>query len=135
MKFIPRTGEKRLRHLAASKRSYAKHGDKYRAQKRAAYKANKVHLYVRNHRLALQQAEALRPKPKCCEVCGDDKVRIEFDHCHERGIFRGWLCSHCNIILGHARDDPNRLRKLIAYLERTKDLTTPLAPQLVLPGI
>lgn len=124
--------EKHQRQRAAQKRSYEKHKEKYQAKRRAAYHANKHWLYIRNRRLAFQQAEAERPRPDCCEVCGDSNVRIEFDHCHQRGVFRGWLCTHCNIILGHARDDPNRLRKLIAYLGRTKDLVD---PQLTLPGL
>jgi hypothetical protein len=57
---------------------------------------------------------------------------IHFDHCHRRGIFRGWVCFSCNTILGHAKDDPDRLRKIIAYLERTKVM---VPPQLTFPGI
>ena len=34
-----------------------------------------------------------------CEVCC--KVRqLRFDHSHETGFFRGWLCGPCNIALG-----------------------------------
>ena len=79
-----------------------------------------------------QEADAGRPRPSCCDVCGAVRERIVFDHCHQRGIFRGWLCDDCNIILGHAHDDPDHLRMLIAYLERTKNL---IPPQLTLPGI
>lgn len=108
------------RRRAAVNRSYAKHIERNREKKRAAYQANKHWLYVRHHRLAKQQAEATRPKPECCEVCNDDKGKIAFDHCHQSGRFRGWLCMHCNAALGHVRDDPDRLRKLIAYLEQAR---------------
>lgn len=105
------------RRRAAVNRSYAKHIERNREKKRAAYKANKHWLYVRNHHRAKQEAEALRPKPDFCEVCNDNS-RITFDHCHQHGHFRGWLCMHCNAALGHVRDDSDRLRKLIVYLER-----------------
>jgi len=71
-------------------------------------------------RVALLAGEARADR---CEACGKlgEKVRgkeIVFDHCHKRGHFRGWLCQACNTILGLANDDPDRLRKLIAYLGR-----------------
>ena len=59
-----------------------------------------------------------------CDVCGsadspgrDRKHHMHFDHCHETGRFRGWLCGSCNRILGLAKDDPDRLRKLAEYLD------------------
>jgi len=64
---------------------------------------------------ARQLKEAGRPKPKNCEVCGQAR-RICFDHCHLTGLFRGWICSHCNTILGLADDNAKLLEKLVAYL-------------------
>lgn len=58
------------------------------------------------------------PRPGVCEICGE-AGKICLDHCHAKGHFRGWLCNRCNLILGHAKDDPELLRKLAAYLERT----------------
>lgn len=72
-----------------------------------------------------------RPRPITCDVCGEGGA-IVFDHCHQRGHFRGWLCQGCNKILGFAKDDPRRLRQLIVYLERTTENTS---PQHALPGI
>lgn len=34
------------------------------------------------------------------------------------GEFRGWLCQSCNLVLGHAKDDPQILRNAIHYLEK-----------------
>lgn len=67
-------------------------------------------------------AQAGRPKPEVCDVCGgkgnyQGKERICFDHCHQTGEFRGWLCDTCNLLLGKARDNPELLRKLADYLE------------------
>jgi hypothetical protein len=57
------------------------------------------------------------PRPTCCEVCDAPCARVFWDHDHATGVFRGWLCPACNTTLGFAKDDPDRLRKLAAYLE------------------
>ena len=65
-----------------------------------------------------------RPRPEVCDACGgppDSNKGMHFDHCHRHGHFRGWLCRGCNLVLGYVKDDPDRLRKLIAYLKRTKE--------------
>jgi len=41
------------------------------------------------------------------------------DHCHKTGLVRGILCHHCNVGIGHAKDNIETLRKWIAYLERS----------------
>lgn len=68
---------------------------------------------------AERDAVATRPKPDRCEVCGStgNKDGIVWDHCHASGHFRGWLCAHCNLILGLVRDDAERLRKLADYVK------------------
>lgn len=55
-----------------------------------------------------------------CECCGKKASRpgeIHVDHCHETGDVRGALCFNCNAALGHLNDDPERLKKLLVYLE------------------
>jgi Recombination endonuclease VII len=68
---------------------------------------------------AVVERFAGRPRPASCEVCGREPGQRELcaDHCHSRGHFRGWLCLRYNCALGLVADDPNILRKLIAYLE------------------
>jgi hypothetical protein len=84
-------------------------------------------------RILVKNETALgRPKPDTCDACGGKDGGIVFDHCHERGHPRGWLCDRCNVALGCLRDDRDRLRKLIAYLDRTSVNTS---PQLALSGI
>lgn len=38
------------------------------------------------------------------------------DHDHITGLIRGILCGDCNLALGHVRDKPGTLDRLIAYL-------------------
>ncbi len=62
--------------------------------------------------------EAGREKPSLCEICFTDEFRIVFDHCHESGIFRGWICDRCNRVLGIVKDNPKLLNDLALYLEK-----------------
>ena len=57
------------------------------------------------------------PKPSKCDICASTK-RICYDHNHQNGEFRGWLCNACNIALGCVNDNPNTLRALADYLQR-----------------
>ena len=76
-----------------------------------------------SYRLRKKEEIAGRPRPEFCEICQSPATqcrwgKLAFDHCHQTGAFRGWICYRCNTILGHAHDDPEILRKLIDYLIR-----------------
>lgn len=58
-----------------------------------------------------------------CYGCMASGVVLRVDHCHKTGIVRGLLCGHCNLTLGHAKDNPETLRRLMAYLERDRTKT------------
>lgn len=57
----------------------------------------------------------------CCKVCKSPDPgqygHWATDHCHATNQFRGILCFRCNLALGHAGDDPVRLRQLADYLD------------------
>lgn len=60
-------------------------------------------------------------KQKKCAICRQDfqKDRVgQIDHDHKTGQVRGLLCLHCNLLLGHAKDQPNILRAALTYLEK-----------------
>jgi hypothetical protein len=71
-----------------------------------------------------------RPRPEVCEICGgppDPKKGMHYDHCHATGAFRGWICRGCNLMLGHAKDDPSLLLRGAAYLERFQQINQSIA--------
>lgn len=56
-----------------------------------------------------------------CDICGSPprgnrSVRLYIDHDHKTLTFRGFICYHCNVMLGHAGDDPTILGRAITYL-------------------
>lgn len=109
----------------------------HRQYHREWYAKNKHKAHATMRRMLAKQeaeyvAEAGRPRPDICDICGGRGKRgIVFDHCHQTGQFRGWICDSCNIALGMARDSIDILTKMIAYLQRADGRS----PQFALPGI
>lgn len=55
-----------------------------------------------------------------CEICQEPaREALQHDHHHDTGAFRGFLCGHCNRLLGHAQDSIEVLQAAIEYLART----------------
>jgi hypothetical protein len=130
--------EKRPEALAAKKKRW-RLKNRVRLNAMARERWPKHYAQTRERRLADLQnrpvKKAGRPRTEFCEVCGDpprNGKSLAYDHCHQSGQFRGWLCNNCNFALGLVHDDTQRLRKLIAYLERSHKTAS---PQLVLAGI
>lgn len=51
-----------------------------------------------------------------CQRARGARRRLSVDHNHATGEVRGLLCSPCNQLLGHARDDPEFFLRCVAYL-------------------
>lgn len=62
----------------------------------------------------------------CCAICGSHESDLSheafvhsplvIDHDHDTGEVRGLLCPSCNVILGHAKDNPQILLNAVSYL-------------------
>jgi hypothetical protein len=67
-------------------------------------------------------ALAGRERPTICEVCNmESEKTLHFDHNHETGEFRGWICGPCNRAIGIVKENPDTLRALADYLEQSRN--------------
>lgn len=53
-----------------------------------------------------------------CALCRAVVAKLYIDHDHVTNQTRGLLCNHCNLGLGHFKDDPQVLEKAAVYLLR-----------------
>lgn len=80
---------------------------------------------MRNFGLTVAQYQAMwSAQGGLCKSCkiemldhGQKRNSVAIDHCHNSGIVRGLLCSHCNKGIGHFDDDPAKLRAAADYLD------------------
>jgi hypothetical protein len=57
----------------------------------------------------------------CCAICRKSPIegqRLAVDHNHATGAVRGLLCTHCNTMLGYAKEDEARMLAGIEYLKK-----------------
>ncbi len=73
------------------------------------------------YKLTDEQYQEILDHDGVCDSCGKNPA-THIDHDHESGRYRGYLCRGCNWAAGHIGDDPQRLRDLADYLERTSGL-------------
>ena len=115
---------------AYSKKWYAQNQEKEKARSKVRYKARHEYFveYRANNKYSQLECQRkrrgipapTRPMPDCCECCGKpwvDRV-LHIDHCHNTGIFRGWLCVNCNMGIGQLNDSIGGLARAIEYLKR-----------------
>lgn len=70
--------------------------------------------------LTLKAWNAIRASfPPSCAICGATDRRLDLDHCHISGKWRGLICQQCNVGLGMFGDDVARLTQAIRYLTET----------------
>jgi len=60
------------------------------------------------------------PEGTPCSICGKTDRRMVFDHCHEKEVFRGYLCDPCNRSMGVLGDNIEGLLRCINYLQSTE---------------
>jgi hypothetical protein len=110
-------------------RRYQEHGDRLRLKSRLWGERN-----IARRRLRVGLPAPTRPEPTVCECCGGPprKNSLALDHCHETGVFRGWLCADCNLAIGALGDNSIGLLHAISYLQWAESITH---PHCVPPGV
>ena len=80
----------------------------------------------RRYGLTLKDVEKmLEDQNHLCAICREEGFQmndrvyhgLNVDHCHTTGTVRGMLCHNCNRALGLMKDDIERLKAAIKYLE------------------
>lgn len=76
--------------------------------------------------LTVEEYDAMRDRQgNRCAICKTEEVggnanHWHVDHDHATGRVRGLLCQRCNMLLGYAKDDHNRLLAAVEYLTGMK---------------
>jgi hypothetical protein len=103
---------------ARSQREWRKKNPQRHAEQKANWDLKRFGLtYADYRRMFVEQGGA-------CAICGttepggQGKTRtLVVDHCHRTDRVRRLLCTCCNSALGMVDDDPEILKKMIAYLQ------------------
>lgn len=106
----------KAKHYQRSKEWKERHPERFRAIKRN----NRI---KRDYGLTQEEfLKLLEEQPNCpgCGLAFSEEFRACIDHDHETKKVRGLLCTWCNSAIGHAKDQPARLRALADYLEKHK---------------
>jgi hypothetical protein len=70
-----------------------------------------------------QVADILKAQAGRCITCGvkfGPCIVPQLDHNHSTGVIRGYLCTACNMAVGHAHDSVDRLKQLYQLLVEYK---------------
>jgi hypothetical protein len=106
----------RAKVLAERAAYRARNPNKYRDWQRAD-RARNPGRWLAYDRKAKGLPEPTYPVPEHCEICGlRSSMALCLDHEHLTGMFRGWICSNCNVGLGHFRDNAEALEKAARYI-------------------
>ena len=58
-----------------------------------------------------------------CNKSSSNRNKMVFDHCHEKNIFRGYLCDSCNRSIGVLGDNIDGIIRVFNYLSITDKCT------------
>jgi hypothetical protein len=64
-----------------------------------------------------EEYDKLRDQAKECPIC-KTQTKLHLDHNHRTGFNREFLCPNCNMALGLLNEDPERMKRMIAYVRK-----------------
>ena len=113
---------RRLKGNATTARYRARNPEKTRERGRIYRAANLEKERARNRLLMRVKAGIVdatdETRSGSCEICTTHADTLHYDHDHQTGKRRGWLCQTCNRGLGHFKDTRELLLAAAAYLEK-----------------
>ena len=100
--------------------------ERYREVARKRTPEQKFRWYLStNYGLTVEEYQALvDAQDGRCAICREipepqkHKRGFQIDHCHSTNKIRGLLCHNCNVAVGHLKEDPVRIRRLLEYVKR-----------------
>ena len=117
---------------AARKENYEAHREERLAKAKKDYQDDpyrkRLHAVKTKFGLSKDEYEQMRKEADGrCGICGQPQTKrfkyLSVDHDHKTGQVRELLCNDCNLGLGCFKDDPERVRKALEYLERWGNVT------------
>ena len=90
---------------------------KYNVAEKAKRKTANANNHYRKYGLTLEEAKGL--KLAGCSLCGVKIGKMNVDHDHRTGKFRGILCNPCNLTIGWLERCEMRLSSINEYLGRS----------------
>jgi hypothetical protein len=111
------------RYAEARQRYRTENREQIQARNRARYQADPARFRsekrLRKYGVSDDDVRVmLERQMHACGICYDSiDIRAHVDHDHKTGRVRGLLCTRCNTMLGHARDDIANLTAAIGYLK------------------
>lgn len=113
-----RSKEKRREKDREQSREYMRR--KRREEPELMREKNRQAHYRAKYKMSVEEGEVMfKAQGSACAICrtqDNNGRRWHTDHCHTSGRVRGILCNHCNLMLGHARDNPTTLIAAAKYL-------------------
>lgn len=115
-----RTKEK---HAAYMREYSRKNAERINAQRRRRYDPRKnKNSMLKRYGINIEDYERIwKEQSGKCPICGIDLKevwQVDLDHCHTTNKVRGILCNPCNLMIGHAKDSSERLKKGAEYLQQ-----------------
>lgn len=113
--------EEREARRASGRAATARYRERHGPERRDPGRQRRYALMTR-FGITPAEVEAIREDQdgRCpiCEAELPERVALDHDPRHPNRNVRGLLCDQCNLKLGQWGEDPERLRRAIAYLER-----------------
>jgi hypothetical protein len=108
-------GEYQKAYYAANKDKFKEYQKRYKEVNKFRTKADIIALWIKRC--------TENGVPEKCEICLskfdiDNRKAIHWDHDHDTGEFRGWLCNRCNCGIGLLGDCPDRLTAASEYIRQ-----------------
>lgn len=118
-------------HLQKARQRYIDHPERWKnpdgTWKRRPYseikETRKRHYHKNKERIRAYYRRKTKEREQIgtCPICQCGPLKLVYDHDHRTGLFRDWICSKCNVMLGMAHDKAEVLNAGATYLRNFQE--------------